>query len=303
MIKCKTPATNSPEIIAIFVRAYPAAAAGGPRNPNGAEKMHAAPERKQRYDNAPIRSPSRTFPIFDPRRTGQYPASGGQGHGRRTARHRHHGPRRHVRHQGVLQLCQEGQGQAQGQGRRLREKTRGAARRRSRGGGDRRLREAARRAEAQARFQTHHRLRGLRGAPQTAQQGGQARPERLPPHPAGQEPEGLPQPHQDRLEGVDRGLLHAPAYGPRGDREVPRGTDLLLGLSGGRSPARDHGRRHGEGRGVDPLAQAGLRRRLLSGAPAPQGDRRAGQPRGLPHAAQGEQTPARTGRQTRRTTA
>ena len=37
LIKCKTPATNSPEIIAIFVRAYPAAAADGPRNPNGAE--------------------------------------------------------------------------------------------------------------------------------------------------------------------------------------------------------------------------------------------------------------------------
>ena len=182
-------------------------------------------------------------------------------------------------------MSRRSRGQAQGQGRRLREKTRGACAAEKPG---RRRSPTARSSSQSLRrklaFKPIIGCEGLCGAPQTARQGGQARPERLPPHPAGQEPEGLPQPHQDRLEGVDRGLLHAPAYGPRGDREVPRGTDLLLGLPGGRSPARDHGRRHGEGRGVDPLAQAGLRRRLLSGAPTPQGDRRAGQPRGLPHA-------------------
>ena len=46
-------------------------------------------------------------------------------------------------------------------------------------------------------------------------QGGQAGPERLPPDPAGQEPQGIPQPHQDRLEGVDRRFLHASAYRPQ----------------------------------------------------------------------------------------
>ena len=153
---------------------------------------------------------------------------------------------------------------------------------------------------AQTRLQAHHRLRGLRGAPPAPRQGGQARPERLPPDPAGQEPQGIPQPHQDRLEGVDRRFLHASANRPHGDREIPRGADLLFGLSGGRGSARHHGQRPRKGRGVDPMAQEGLRRRLLPRTATPQGHRRAGQPRGLSHAAAREQAPARTGREAQR---
>lgn len=83
---------------------------------------------------------------------------------------------------------------------------------------------------------------------------GKPTPERLPPDPAGQEPQGIPQPHQDRLEGVDRRFLHASANRPHGDREIPRGADLLFGLSGGRGSARHHGQRPRKGRGVDPMA-------------------------------------------------
>ena len=166
--------------------------------------------------------------------------------------------------------------------------------------GDRQVREAVGGAAPQAGFQAHHRLRGLRGAPPAARQGGKARPERLPPDPAGQKPQGLSQPDKDRFESVDRGFLHASANGPRGAGEVPRGADLLFGLSGRRGAARHHGERPRKGRGVDPVAQKSLRRRLLSRIAAAQSHRRAGQPRSLPHAAACEQTPARTGREAQR---
>lgn len=106
---------------------------------------------------------------------------------------------------------------------------------------DRQMRKTTGGVPAQTRLQAHHRLRGLRGASPAPRQGGQARPERLPPDPAGQEPQGIPQPHQDRLEGVDRRFLHASANRPHGDREIPRRADLLFGLSGGRGSARHHG--------------------------------------------------------------
>ena len=51
------------------------------------------------------------------------------------------------------------------------------------------------------------------------------------------------------------GFLHASANGPRGAGEVPRGADLLFGLSGRRGAARHHGERPRKGRGVDLVAQ------------------------------------------------
>lgn len=196
-------------------------------------------------------SSTRTYPVFVARRAGQCQPPGGQGNEGRHARHRGDRPRQHVRHQGVHQLRQQEEQRSEGRNQGPEEEN---GRHRERQGGVRGQGSRAGRLPREdcrggsPHLQAHHRLRDVRGATHDGQEGGQARPERLPPGGAGQEREGLPQPHQAGVARLDQRLLHASAYRPQRAGEVSRGPDCLLRLPGWRNPQEDNQRQVRRGR-------------------------------------------------------
>ena len=118
------------------------------------------------------------------------------------------------------------------------------------GSGHHRPRQYVRRQELPRRrhrcgHQAYSGMRNLRRAQPLRK--GQGREGGRSPDSAGQKPNGLPQSLQDRILLLYRRILLQAPYRQETAGTIPRGIDLLLGMSGRRSSPGHHAQRHGGG--------------------------------------------------------